>query len=151
MIIAKIQAEVNPHPIKKGMSNLSLILLILSWPACLIHRLWNNAAPQKVHWFLTDVKKSNGELKMQDIQYYVFDTGNMISASLILLSFIFCRQKTKTYNTALKTIFLISVSDIFHYWYSFKQTEWIVQLQGITMVALSVWILTKPYIKWKKV
>jgi hypothetical protein len=25
MIIAKIQAEVNPHPIKKGMSNLSLI------------------------------------------------------------------------------------------------------------------------------
>lgn len=141
------------HQTKKGLTNhsIALVLLILSWPVAQVHRLWNNQPPNKVHLFLTDVRKPTGELLTQDIQWYIFDTGNYLSVSLILFSFIVCRKKTRTYQIVLSTIFAISLSDILHYLYSFKQSEWIVQLQGVTMVILSIWILTKPFIKWRKV
>lgn len=138
---------------RKGLTNhsIALLLLFISWPVSQVHRFWNNAAVNKVHWFLTDVINSRGELLTQDIQWYIFDTGNYLSVSLILLSFIVCRKKTRTYQIVLSTIFAISLSDILHYWLSFKQSEWIVQFQGATMVILSIWILTKPFIKWRKV
>jgi hypothetical protein len=123
---------------------------MLSWPIAQAHRLWNNAPPNKVHWFIADVKNSKGQLLMQDVQWYIFDTGNYLSVSLILLSLFVLRKKTPTYQVALGTMFIISLSDIFHYWLSFKQSEWIVQLQGLVMVMLSIWILSKPYIKWRK-
>lgn len=147
------QEDQTRHRTKKGLTNHStaLLLLFLSWPVAQVHRFWNNAPPKKVHWFLTDVTNSRGELLTQDIQWYIFDTGNYLSVSLILLSFIVCRKKTRTYQVALSMIFAISLSDILHYWYSFKQSEWIVHIQGAAMVILSIWILTKPFIKWRKV
>lgn len=131
-------------------NNLSLIILFLWWPACMVHTFWNNRPPHRVHWWLTEVKKSDGTLKMQDEQYYIFDTGNMVAFSLILLSFILNKTKTRQYKMALIVSFIISLSDIIHYWYNFKQSEWIVTIQGLTMVALALWIIITTT-KWTKV
>lgn len=132
-------------------NNLSLIVLFLWWPACIVHRFWNNRPPHKVHWFIDDVRKPDGTLMMQDEQYYIFDTGNMVSFSLILLSFILNKTKTRQYKVALIVSFIISLSDIIHYWYNFKQSEWVVTIQGLTMVALALWILITHSKKWIKV
>lgn len=132
-------------------NGLSLIVLFLWWPTCLVHRFWNNKPPHRVHWFITDVRKPDGTLMMQDEQYYIFDTGNMVAFSLILLSFILNKTKTKQYKTALIVSFIISLSDIIHYWYNFKQSEWVVLFQGLTMVALALWTLKTTITTWIKV
>lgn len=123
------------------------ILLVLSWPVCLIHRFWNHKPPHNVHWFIMGVRKPDGSLLQQDVQYYIADTGNMLSVSLILLSFfLFTRKGTKLRLLA-GTIFAISLSDIIHYWLCFKQMEMIVYLQGLAMIIVTLYIALKP---WRK-
>src|SRR6266540_1444621 len=114
-------------------NDLSLLLLFLSWPVCLIHRFWNNKPPDKVNWFVT------GEIK-QDVQWYLADTGNMLSFSFILLSFILTRKKTTKFQIALLAVFLISLIDIVHYWVCFKQNEWILTLEGLIMLLAALLI-----------
>lgn len=121
-------------------NDLSLLLLFLSWPVCLVHRLWNNKPPNKVNWFMI------GDVK-QDVQWYIYDTGNMLSVSLIILSLLLIRTKTKNYQIALLAVFLISIIDIIHYWLFFKQNEWIVQLEGLIMLLAALLILIR---KWKR-
>lgn len=87
-----------------------------------------------------------GEIK-QDAQWYICDTGNMLSATLILLSLLLIRMKTKNYQIALLAVFLISIIDIIHYWLYFKQNEWIVQLEGLIMLLAALLILIR---KWKR-
>jgi len=130
---------------------LSMIVLFLWWPACAVHRFWSDDPPRRVHWFIDDVRKSDGSLMTQDVQYYIFDTGNMVAFSLVLLSFILNKTKSAQYKMALVVSFIISLSDIIHYWYNFKQSEWIVTMQGLTMVALSIWILKTHSRKWTRV
>lgn len=114
-------------------NDLSLLLLFLSWPVCLVHRFWNNKRPNKVNWFMT------GEIE-QDVQWYICDTGNMLSFTLILLSFLIIRTKTKNYQIALLAVFLVSVIDIIHYWVCFKQNNSIVLLEGIIMLLAALLI-----------
>src|SRR6266540_4155703 len=98
-------------------NDLSLLLLFLSWPVCLIHRFWNNKPPDKVNWFVT------GEIK-QDVQWYLADTG----------------KKTTKFQIALLAVFLISLIDIVHYWVCFKQNEWILTLEGLIMLLAALLI-----------
>lgn len=121
-------------------SDLSIILLFLSWPVCLVHRFWNNKPPHKINWFIAiDIK--------QDVQWYIYDTGNMLSFTLILLSFILLKNKSKSYNQVLFAVFLISIIDIIHYWVCYKQNEWVVTLEGMIMFLAALLIFVR---KWKK-
>lgn len=119
-------------------NDLSLFLLFLSWPVCLVHRFWNNRPAHKVNWFMT------GEIK-QDVQWYVCDTGNMLSFTFILLSFILVRKKTINYHIALLAVFLISIIDIIHYWVCYKQNESIVLMEGLIMLLAALLIIKR---KW---
>lgn len=120
---------------------LAYIFIVLSWPVCLIHRFWNNEKPHQVDWFVYEDFR-------QDIQWYICDTGNMLSFSFILLSFIFLRRKTIQYSILLFTIFVISLTDVLHYWLAFKQWEWVVQLQGLLMLAATLLIFIKS--QWRR-
>jgi hypothetical protein len=84
----------------------------------------------------------------QDAQWYICDTGNMLSFSIILLSFAILRKKTPYYQITLRAVFLISIIDIIHYWVCYKQNEWILQLEGLIMLLAALLILIR---KWKKV
>lgn len=134
--------------IKNARTNLSIGLLYLSWPVCVIHRYWNNKPPHKGAWFWTEVRNpKTGKLIEQDIQWYIADTGNMLSISLIILSFILIKTKSVDYTISLVTVFLISIIDILHYWLWFKQEQQVVQFQGLLM-ALSAYLIMRR--RWKK-
>lgn len=82
---------------------------------------------------------------MQDEQWYICDTGNMLSFSLILLSFLLIRKKTINYHIALLAVFLISIIDIIHYWLCYKQNESIVLMEGLIMLLAALLIIKR---KW---
>lgn len=132
-------------------NDLSLIGLYLSWPVCLVHRFWNNRPAQEVNWFVFPVDHpKTGGIVTQDVQYYIFDTGNMLSVSLILLSFILLKKKTYEYTLSLVTIFIISLIDILHYWLYFKQNEFIVLIESLMMIATSAFVIIRNTKRWKK-
>lgn len=126
---------------------LSIFLLFLSWPVCLVHTFWNNSKVHAGHWFLSEVRKSNGKLFTQDIQYYIMDTGNMVSTSLIILSLIIIEKKTLSYRLALSVIFTISLLDIFNYWLCYKQCALILAGEVVLMATAAALILLR---KWKR-
>lgn len=80
-----------------------------------------------------------GDVK-QDVQWYVYDTGNMLSFSLILLSFVLVQKKTINYQIALIAVLLISIVDIAHYWLCFKQNNSIVLIEGLIMLLAALLI-----------
>lgn len=80
-----------------------------------------------------------GEVK-QDVQWYIYDTGNMLSVTLIILSLILIPKKTKNYQIALLAVFLVSIIDIIHYWICFKQNNSIVLLEGLIMLLAALLI-----------
>lgn len=124
--------------------SIALIMLYLSWPVCLVHRFWNNAPPHKGSWFIIPVYRPDGTLLERDIQYYICDSGNMISNSLILFSILILKKKTTDYLIAVTTIALISIIDFYHYWLCYKQNEFIVTLEGLGMLlAASITLLRK--------
>jgi len=134
-----------------GRNDLSLICLFLSWPVCLVHRCWNNRPPQAVNWFLLPVRDPRTEeLITQDVQYYIFDTGNMLSFSLILLSFILLKKKTYEYTVLLVTVFIVSLIDILHYWVYYKQSEFILLIESLMMIAASAFVTIRNTTRWKK-
>src|SRR5690242_3216723 len=135
-----------PRLIKSGAA--SLILLYLSWPVTIFHRFWNNSKPHKVSLFLLEVKK-NGKPFIQDVQWYIYDTGNILSNILIVLSFILLKTKSRSYSLSLKVILTINFIDLIHYWLCFKQNEAVIWLESMLMVLLSLYLITQR--KWKKV
>lgn len=137
---------------RPGRNGLSLFCLFLSWPVCLVHRYWNNRPAHEGHWFLFPVEDpKTGQLITQDIQYYVFDTGNMLSVSLIILSILLLKTKTVSYQISITTVFIISLLDIVHYWLFYKQNEYVVILESLMMVGASIIVLTRNVSKkWKK-
>lgn len=94
-----------------------------------------------------DVVKPDGTPFTQDVQYYWFDTGNMLSTTLIILSLVLIRQKTPSYRLALSVVLIISIIDLIHYWLCFKQLEALVILEGILMILAALIILYKKWIK----
>ena len=130
-----------------NLETISVIVLFLSWPICLVHRFWNNDKPNRVNWFLTDVRKANGQLFTQDVQWYIFDTGNMLSTLFIVLSLLIVRIKTTSYRITLSAIFAISIIDIIHYWLCYKQSELIVTMEGLIMFLAASLIFIR---KWRK-
>ena len=87
-----------------------------------------------------------GEIK-QDVQWYICDTGNMLSFTFILLSFVLVNRKTPSYLIALKAVLIISIIDIIHYWVCYKQSELIILMEGLIMFLAASLILIR---KWKK-
>lgn len=95
---------------------------------------------------MMDVYKPDGTPFMQDVQWYILDTGNMLSVSMIILSFWIIDRKTPSYRIALNAVLIISIIDIIHYWLCFKQSELIVLVEGIIMLLAALLILFK---RWK--
>lgn len=83
----------------------------------------------------------------QDVQWYIADTGNMLSASFIILSFILIRSKTKTYQITLLAVFLVNIIDILHYWVCYKQNEMIIQVETLIMIQAAAQTILR---KWRK-
>lgn len=134
-----------------GRNDLSLFCLFMSWPVCLVHRHWNNRPAHEGHWFLFPVEDPRtGLLVTQDIQYFIFDMGNMLSVSLILLSFILLKKKTYEYTVSLVTVFVISLVDILHYWLFFKQNELIMFIESLMMIAAPIFVIIRNTTRWKK-
>lgn len=125
----------------------SIILLYLSWPVSLVHRFWNNQVPVNVDWFVLEVKKNGHQFK-QDIQWYIYDTGNILSSLFIVASFILIKTKNRTYALSLKIILLINFIDLIHYWLCFKQSEIVTWLESMLMVLLSLYLIIQK--EWKR-
>ena len=94
-----------------------------------------------------EIRNPDGSLMTQDIQWYIADTGNMLSTTLILLSFYLFTRKGTSLRFIAGMILAISLSDIIHYWVWFKQAEIVVYLQGLAMIIATLYI---GYRKWKK-
>lgn len=91
------------------------------------------------------VVNPDGTPYTQDIQWYLYDTGNMLSTTLIILSLVIVREKTSSYRWALSVVLAISIIDILHYYLCFKQLEVIVTLEGLLMILAALII---GYRKW---
>lgn len=140
-----IQVEARHHRINRA--TISVLLLFLSWPICLVHTFWNNSKPCAGHWFITEVRKTNGKLFTQDIQYYIYDTGNMLSTLFIILSLVIVKQKTRSYRLTLSAILTVALLDIFNYWLCYKQSTTIIIAEAVLMLLTA---LTIAYFQWKK-
>lgn len=126
------QAAGIPAAIKVNRTSLKYICLFLSWPVVLVHRYWNNRPPQKLS--LIPFEKIN-----QDIQWYVKDTGDMVSISLILAAFYLAARSIRE-KIVVGSFLLISIIDIGHYWLWYKRNEIIISLEGF-IVIIAAWLM----------
>jgi hypothetical protein len=121
--------------ISRNRTSLSIILLFLSWPVVLVHRFWNNR-PVKVLDLILYEKVE------QDIQWYIKDTGDLVSITLILAAFY-------VYVTSIRmkivagSFLLISIIDIWHYWFWYRRNEYVVGLEFIILIAAGVLLMFK--------
>jgi lipopolysaccharide export LptBFGC system permease protein LptF len=118
------------RPAKKSHPSLKFIFLFLSWPVLLVHRYWNNRPPNKL-------KLISFEDVEQDIQWYVKDTGDLLSISLILLAFYFSVKSVRE-KIAVGAFLLISIIDIANYWLWYKRNEYIVQFEFIILIVAAL-------------
>jgi hypothetical protein len=117
------------------------ILLVISWPVSLIHRIWTNHKPDNKAWFLF-----KPEIE-QDIQWYIADTGNMLAVLLVLLAlYLYHKYLNVSHSDVpflLKGLILMQVIEIFHYWLYFKQSDIVLILQGFILLTCILCILFK--------
>jgi len=120
-------------------TSLSIVLLFLSWPVVLVHRYWNHRPPLKLDLILFESVE-------QDIQWYIKDTGDIVSITLILAAFYVYVASTRM-KIAVGSFLLISIIDIGHYWLWFKRNEHIVTLEFAILVVASLAMVFKWKIK----
>jgi hypothetical protein len=120
-------AEATRRLTRVSRTNLSIILLFLSWPVVLVHRYWNHRPPLKLNLIaFEDVN--------QDIQWYIKDTGDLVSITLILASFYV--YVASTMKIVVGSFLLISIIDIWHYWLWYKRNPYVLWVEfGILIVA----------------
>jgi hypothetical protein len=115
--------------------SLSIILLFLSWPVVLVHRFWNNR-PVKVLDLILYEKVE------QDIQWYIKDTGDLVSIALILAAFYVYATSIRMKIVA-GSFLLISIIDIWHYWFWYKRNEYVVGLEFIIILTAGLLLMFK--------
>lgn len=122
--------------IKANRTSLKFFLLFLSWPVVLVHRFWNNRPPQKLKLIpFEDIE--------QDIQWYIKDSGDLVSISLILAAF-YLAARTIREKIVVGTFLLISIIDIGHYWLWYKRNEYIISVEGIIII-IAAWLMMFKY------
>jgi hypothetical protein len=105
----------------------------------LVHRYWNNRPVQKLKLIpFEDIE--------QDIQWYIKDTGDLLSISLILLAF-YLSVKSIREKIAVGSFLLISIIDIIHYWLFYKRNEYFIILEFLIIIGAALLMGIKKYSK----
>ena|SRR5688572_26312919 len=131
--------EATHRKTSRNRTSLSLTLLFLSWPVVLVHRYWNHRPPLKLNLIaFEDVE--------QDIQWYVKDTGDLLSITLILAAF-FVAVKSFYEKVVTGSFLLISIIDIGHYWLWYKRNEYVLWLEFFIIIGAGLVMLLKYYRK----
>lgn len=116
---------------------LILILILLSWVVTLLHRVWNDDVAMPVGFPFNDIQT--------DIQWYLCDTGIMLSILCILGAFLLYVNSTlykdKDVKILIQTISIVWVLDIVHYVLWFKQNELVLLCESIIVIAGTVLML----------
>ncbi len=90
------------------------ILLFMAWPVTNIHRFWNNRPVNELDLFLMAEQS-------QDIQWYVYHTGLMLSALMVVGALLIYFKYGYSYSAKaiylnLIGLFAVILLDIVNYW-----------------------------------
>jgi hypothetical protein len=113
------------------------ILLWLTWPVCLVNRIWNNAPFKPVKWIIFDKTVD------QDWRWYLVYNELWLSAFFVILAMLIMKYRTHTIILLLWALFFVAIVDIVNYWLWFRRNEIALGLEGLIMVAFSAIIFTK--------
>lgn len=93
---------------------IDIVIILSIYPIVSLHRLLSNMPVHKVDWFLF-------KDKVQDVQWYVKDTCDLIAFCLAFL-LVYRRSKNEHWLFRRLTLFtlIISFFDIIHYWLAFN-------------------------------
>jgi hypothetical protein len=128
------EAQTRPAT-SRNRTSLKYIFLFLSWPVVLVHRYWNHRPPKVLD--LIPFEKIE-----QDIQWYIKDTGDMLSVTLILAAF-FVAVKSFREKVAVGAFLLISIIDIWHYWLWYKRNEYVLGFEFIIIIVAGLLMVLK--------
>jgi hypothetical protein len=113
-------------------NRIAAVLLLLSWPVCLIHRAWNSYPLTPVHWILFD------KSVYEDFRWALMYNELWLSAVLVLIAMLLMTRRTRTLRILLWANLLISAVDIIHYWLYFRRNEWFLAGEGMIMVVATI-------------
>ena len=122
-------------------NRVATILLFLSWPVCVIHRIWNSEPLREVSWIRYDRSVS------QDFRWYWVYNELWLSALFVLVAFTISKGKTMAMTILLRALMIMSVVDIVHYWLWFRRNEYVLTLEGLIMIASTAIIVKKTWNK----
>jgi hypothetical protein len=117
-------------------NRIAAVLLLLSWPVCLIHKAWNNYPLTQVHWVVFD------KTVYEDFRWPIFHAELWLSAVFVLLAWLIAVSKTRTLRILIWANLIISAIDIVHYWLFFRRNEWFLAGEGMVMVVATIIITT---------
>jgi hypothetical protein len=100
-----------------------------------VHRYWNNRPIQVLDLILFEKVE-------QDIQWYIKDTGDLVSVTLILAAF-YVYVSSIRMKIAIGSFLLISLIDIAHYWMYYKRNGYVVQLEFLILIVAAILIGVK--------
>lgn len=107
------------------------ILVFLSWPTYLVHRLLNNSPPHVIRWIVFDKSVS------MDVQWFVHDVCDIISS--ILLIFGAWIATKKEVHILLGAMLIISFIDLAHYLLWYKRNEYVLWVEsGVIFGAMAL-------------
>jgi hypothetical protein len=113
-------------------NRIAAVLLLASWPVCLIHRHWEKEPVTPVSWILFD------KTVCEDFRWVYVANELWLSAVFVLLAWAISTSKTRTLRILLWANLLISVVDIVHYWTFFRRSAWFLAGEGMIMVVATV-------------
>lgn len=114
----------------------AIILLFLSWPVTLVHRLYNNSDAEVVDWYVYVSYP-------QDKQWYVYLLCVFISFALILSSmllYITSKEKGKVsvYVRLLAALLVIQLIEIINYCLYYSQNDGLLFIQWVVLVGMTI-------------
>lgn len=121
-------------------NRISLILLFLSWPVCVVHRVWNNRPVEKVQWIVFDKTVD------QDFRWYWVYNELWLSAAMVLAAVLIMTRKTRPIRITLRALCLVSAVDIVNYWLWFRRNEVALTIEGAIMFIAAI-LIFNPCIK----
>ena len=113
-------------------NRIAAVLLLASWPVCLIHRQWQKLPLTPVSWIQYD------STVLQDFRWYLFANELWLSAVFVLVAWLISTGKTRTLKILILANLLISVIDIVHYWLFFRRNIWFLSGEGTVIVVATV-------------
>jgi|GEM_PF-5134141 len=113
-------------------NRIAIMLIFLSWPVCVIHRVWNKMPLTNAKWIVFD------KTVIQDFRWYYVYSELWISALFVLISFIITQRKTRNLQIALWGVFWVSIVDIVNYWLFFRRNELMLTLEGLIMFVAAI-------------